>query len=66
MLGFYWENGKENGSNYSRIGYILGSYWGYQMEKKMENDMESTILGLHSILGFRVLGSRAKGLGLGF
>ena len=32
----------------------------------MENDMESTILGLHSILGFRVSGFRVKGLGFGF
>ena len=45
-LGFYWENGKENG-NYGdyRVGCILGLYW--------ENrNMETTgIIGAGCILG---------------
>ena len=48
QLGIYWDNGKENGNYYS----ILELYWGYigvimenHMEKKMENEMETGIIG---------------------
>ena len=55
-LGLYWENGEANGNYYSVLGlyYDSGNYgiWGHyppimenQMEKKMENEMESGIVG---------------------
>ena len=28
MLGFYRDDGKENGNYYSIMGFILGLYWG--------------------------------------
>ena len=27
ILGYYWDNGKENGNYYIIIGYILGLNW---------------------------------------
>ena len=71
LYGLYGDNGKENGNYYSISGVIEPSkiigviYWGYyipimenQMEKKMENEMETGIirydirvpLGLYTIM----------------
>ena len=52
VLGLYRDNGKENGNYYIIIGYILGLYYSVgttpimenQMDKKMENEMETGII----------------------
>ena len=41
MLGLHWDNGEENGSWYSRIGYILGLYW----DNGEENESYYVIIG---------------------
>ena len=41
IMGLYWDNGKENGNYYNPIGNLFTPIEENQMEKNMENEMES-------------------------